>query len=61
MWKHKVMICDLNTGKAICDLTTMLKENKKESFFCVRFHQDRLLIASDCGLFELEMREYLGN
>lgn len=61
MWKHKVMLCDLDTGKTICDLTTMLKENIKERFFCVRFNQDKLLIASDCGLFELETGEYLGN
>ena len=61
MWKHKVVICNLDTGETVCDLTTMLKNNKKESFFCVRFNQDKLLIASDCGLFELEAKEYLEN
>lgn len=56
LWKHKVGVFNLDTGECKCDLTQLLK--KKNYFTCVRFHKDKLLVASDMGLFELEEKEY---
>lgn len=60
MWRHRVLTCDLDTEEIICDLTDLLSNNKKESFLCIRFEKDKLLVGSDTGLFELEENEYLG-
>ena len=58
MWKHKVLTYDLDTEEPICNLTNLLKKSKNEGFSCVRFDKDKLLVASDSGLFELEEKEY---